>query len=242
MKVRALFSLAVAAGITGPAFAAPPAPLPASAVNPNQTLADNVAYRLRSTGNAAGANVGIVAQEGIVTLTGIAKNAGQKARIVADVKGVTGVIVVRDNIRATAAGVVQVQDPPIGLAPIAPTPLGPTGIPLGAPVEPFAPPAPALGNPIIEPAPLGVAGQPAPDLQAPNLPPYAWPTYAPYNNVSRVAYPQSHPYNAFPFIGPYYPFPKVPLGWRKVTLEWEDGHWYLGRNSTPHDYWRVRFW
>jgi hypothetical protein len=37
-------------------------------------------------------------------------------------------------------------------------------------------------------------------------------------------------------------FPKVPLGWRKVTLEWEDGYWYMGRNSAPHDYWRVRFW
>ena len=81
-----------------------------------------------------------------------------------------------------------------------------------------------------------------PDLQAPPLPPHAWPTYAPYNNASRIAYPQAYPYNAFPFIGPYYPFPKVPLGWRKVTLEWEDGHWYLGRNSAPHDYWRVRFW
>ena len=86
------------------------------------------------------------------------------------------------------------------------------------------------------------AGQILPDMQAPPLPPYAWPTYAPYNNVSRVAYPQAYPYNAFPFIGPYYPFPKVPLGWRKVTLEWEDGHWYLGRNSAPHDYWRVKFW
>ena len=94
----------------------------------------------------------------------------------------------------------------------------------------------------MEPAPLGFPGQAAPDLQAPNLPPYAWPTYAPYNNVSRVAYPQAYPYNAFPFIGPYYPFPKVPLGWRKVTLEWDDGHWYLGRNSAPQDYWRVKFW
>jgi hypothetical protein len=136
--------------------------------------------------------------------------------------------------------VLQVQDPPIGLAPVAPTPLGPSGLPLAAPVGP--PLAVAPLNPIVEPIPLGIPGQAAPDLQAPNLPPYAWPTYAPYNNVSRVAYPQAYPYNAFPFIGPYYPFPKVPLGWRKVTLEWEDGHWYLGRNSAPHDYWRVKFW
>jgi hypothetical protein len=60
--------------------------------------------------------------------------------------------------------------------------------------------------------------------------------------MSRVAYPQSYPYNAFPYIGPYYPFPKVPLGWRKVTLEWEDGHWYYGRLSGPHDFWKVKFW
>jgi hypothetical protein len=60
--------------------------------------------------------------------------------------------------------------------------------------------------------------------------------------MSRVAYPQAYPYNAFPFIGPFYPFPKVPLGWRSVKLDWDDGHWYIGRLSTPHDYWRVRFW
>jgi hypothetical protein len=239
VKVRALFSIAVAAGITGPSFANPPAQLPVSATKPNQTLADDVAYRLRSTGNASGADISIVAQEGTVTLSGSAKDAAQKARIVADTKGVTGVILVRDSIRTVNAGVVQVQDPPISVVPVAPTPLGPSGLPLAAPL---GPPVAAPFNPIVEPAPLGVPGQAAPDLQAPNLPPYAWPTYAPYNNISRVAYPQAHPYNAFPFIGPYYPFPKVPLGWRKVTLEWEDGHWYLGRNSAPQDYWRVKFW
>ncbi|HEY1190559.1 MAG TPA: BON domain-containing protein [Gemmata sp.] len=237
MKVRALFSFAVAAGLSGSALAEPPARLSVSAANPNQTLADDVAFRLRSGGNAAGADVSIVAQEGIVTLAGTTKDAAQKARLIADAKSVTGVTVVRDNIRVLAGGVVQVQDPPIGLAPIAPTPLGPTGTPLGAPPAP----GPLTHNPIVEPAPLGLPGQAAPDMQAPNLPPYAWPTYAPYNNLSRVAYPQAYPYNAFPFIGPYYPFPKVPLGWRKVTLEWEDGHWYLGRQSAPHDYWRVKF-
>ena len=157
----------------------------------------------------------------------------------------TGVVVVRDEIRAgeqRRAG--SPQDPPIGLAPVAPTPLGPTGTPLGAPpiAAPFGPPPGAAFNPIVEPVPLGIPGQAAPDMVPPNMPPYAWPTYAPYNNVSRVGYPQAYPYNAFPFIGPYYPFPKVPLGWRKVTLEWDDGHWYMGRNSTPHDYWRVKFW
>lgn len=243
MKVRSLFSFVAAAGLTGSALANPPAPAPvaAPAANPNQTLADDVAYRIRSAGNASGADVSIVAQEGIVTLSGVAKDAAQKSKLVADAKSVNGVLVVRDNIRALATGVVQVQDPPIGLAPVAPTPLGPTGTPVAAPFAPTGP-APVNFNPIVEPAPLGIPGQATPDMQAPNLPPYAWPTYAPHNNVSRVAYPQAYPYNAFPFIGPYYPFPKVPLGWRKVTLEWDDGHWYLGRQSAPHDYWRVKFW
>jgi hypothetical protein len=244
VNVRALFSIALTAGISLPALADPPARLPASAtkVNPNQTLADDVAYRLRSTGVAAGAEVSIVAQEGIVTLTGTARDVSQKARIIADAKGVAGVILVRDNLRTTSAGILQVQDPPVGLPPVSAGPLAPIGPGLGeqAGVPPAG--AGAGGNPIVEPTPLGFPGQAAPDLQAPNMPSYSWPTYAPYNNVSRVAYPQAYPYNAFPFIGPYYPFPKVPLGWRKVTLEWEDGHWYMGRNSTPHDYWRVKFW
>jgi hypothetical protein len=230
VKVRALFPLAAAAGfwLANPSYAQQPLPFPPVTVNPNQTLADNVASRLRATGVAAGADVSITAEDGTVTLIGSAKDAGQKERIVREVRGVRGVIVVRDGLRTTG-GLIQTQGDGGIPAPVAPLPLAPGG-------------APPAGNPIVEPAPLGVPGQFSPDMAAPNLPPYAWPTYAPYNNLSRVAYPESYPYNAFPFIGPYYPFPKVPLGWRKVTLEWEDGHWYLGRNSAPQDYWRVRFW
>ena len=47
---------------------------------------------------------------------------------------------------------------------------------------------------------------------------------------------------AFPYIGPFYPFPKVPLGYRAVKLEWEDGHWWYGRTQTKKDYWLVRYW
>jgi hypothetical protein len=172
-----------------------------------------------------GADVNISAQDGIVTLTGTTRDADQKSAILKSVQTVSGVVLIRDGLRTGT--VVQVQD--TNPAPVAPMPLAPFG------------PAPGAG-PIVEPAPLGMPGQVSPDMMAPNLPPYAWPTYAPYNNISRVAYPTAYPYNAFPFIGPYYPFPKVPLGWRKVTLEWDDGHWYLGRNSAPQDYWRVRFW
>ena len=80
------------------------------------------------------------------------------------------------------------------------------------------------------------------DLNPPRMPPYSWPTYAPYNNFSRVAYPEAYPYNAWPFIGPIYPFPKVPLGWRSVKLEWDDGHWWYSKLQCKHDWWRLRYW
>lgn len=223
MKVRQLLSLAAAAGLAIPAAAsaAQPAPLPLAAANSNQQLADSVANRLRGV-DVSGADVKITAQDGVVTLSGSTRDEAQKSAIIAAVRIAPGVALVRDSLEASASDIIQIGQPAIP-APVAPTPL-----------------APNMG-PVVEPAPLGVPGAITPDLQAPPLPPYAWPTYAPHNNLSRVGYPQAYPYNAFPFIGPYYPFPKVPLGWRKVTLEWSDGHWYLGRNSAPHDYWRVKF-
>ncbi len=60
-----------------------------------------------------------------------------------------------------------------------------------------------------------------------NLPEYAWPGYAASPNYAAVTYPQQYSASAWPYIGPFYPYPQVPLGWRKVTLEWDDGWWML---------------
>jgi hypothetical protein len=51
-----------------------------------------------------------------------------------------------------------------------------------------------------------------------------------------------YPYQSWPFIGPMYPFPKVPLGWRSIKLTWEDGHWWYARVGSGHDWWRIRYW
>jgi len=71
----------------------------------------------------------------------------------------------------------------------------------------------------------------------PNLPDYAWPAYANYPNFAQVSYPRSYSPNAWPYIGPFYPYPQVPLGWRKVTLEHSNGWWWLdfdnGATSGP---------
>ncbi|MGO8749009.1 MAG: BON domain-containing protein [Thermoguttaceae bacterium] len=86
------------------------------------------------------------------------------------------------------------------------------------------------------PAPMGaapMAGGPLPMGSAPirydqpNLPNYAWPSYSPYPNYASTTYPKQYSPAAWPYIGPFYPYPQVPLGWRKVTLEWHDGWWFL---------------
>ncbi len=61
----------------------------------------------------------------------------------------------------------------------------------------------------------------------PGQPNYAWPSYAPYPNYSAVGYPTVYPWQAWPNIGPPYPYPEVPLDWRAVTLRWNDGIWWL---------------
>lgn len=60
-----------------------------------------------------------------------------------------------------------------------------------------------------------------------NMPGYAWPSYAAYPNYSALTYPKQYSPTAWPYIGPFYPYPQVPLGWRKVSLEWDDGWWFL---------------
>jgi hypothetical protein len=71
-------------------------------------------------------------------------------------------------------------------------------------------------------------GYPAPyRYDQPYMPGYAWPSYAAHPNYAGVTYPKQYSPTAWPYIGPFYPYPQVPLGWRKVTLEWDDGWWML---------------
>ena len=62
---------------------------------------------------------------------------------------------------------------------------------------------------------------------SPQMPGYAWPSYASHPNYAALTYPKQYSPSAWPYIGPFYPYPQVPLGWRKVTLEWDDGWWFL---------------
>jgi hypothetical protein len=243
MTVRSRYLLAAAVGMcmAHPLLGQEPGRLavdrgqalaPQVAPSLNQQVANSIADHLRQSGQLRHYDVDVRFQDGTAELSGNVADQLQREEAVRLVQGVPGVERVVDHLTLAESGTIsRVQA-------AAPPPLAEP--PAAAPVPP--PVATAPGQP-TEPMPLAAAPQPGPyDVNAPRMPPYAWPTYAPYNNYSRVAYPEAYPYNAWPFIGPVYPFPKIPLGWRAVKLDWRDGHWWFSKFATKHDWWRLRYW
>lgn len=213
---------------SGPVISATPI------VTTNQQLADGIAHQLRQSAQLHHYHVNVNAIDGTVELTGHVSSQPQREEVLRIVQGVPGVIRVRDRLVLLGDSTVQQTQ---AAAP-APRTFQP-------PTTPPTPITRGTGNQFQMPEPTPIFSAPVPVssvLPPPKMPPYAWPTYAPYNNYSRVGYPTAYPYKAWPFIGPFHPFPKVPLGWRKVTLEWEDGNWWYGRNATKKDWWRIRYW
>jgi len=89
---------------------------------------------------------------------------------------------------------------------------GMQGMPQGQPIAAYAP----------------GAGRVAPvQFDHAHMPNHAWPSYAAHPNYAGLTYPKQYSPTAWPYIGPFYPYPQVPLGWRKVSLEWDDGWWML---------------
>ena len=114
-----------------------------------------------------------------------------------------------------------------------PVPGGPGGPPMGAmPMGPggqMPPMPPTYGHP-------GMGASQA-VYNNPSVPDYAWPSYAQYPNSAAVNYPTQYSASAFPYIGPFYPYPQVPLGWRDATLRWDDGQWNLMFRTRTDKWW-----
>ena len=231
--------------------------LPALEVNDAQKLADTIAAHLRSSGQLHDYRVDIAVRGGDVELIGSIVSQPQREEVLRLVQGVPGVVHVLDHLAIVTGNTIKrvqaeadkVPPPPPPGSPEAekgrlPAPLDNGGRPPAGPGSGTAPGAGAMGNGNLpEPVPMFSAPPPGfHDVNPPKMPPYAWPTYAPYNNFSRVGYPKAYPYNAWPFIGPVYPFPKIPLGWRSVKLEWDDGYWWYGRVGCKYDWWKIRYW
>ncbi|MFH1922361.1 MAG: BON domain-containing protein [Planctomycetota bacterium] len=105
---------------------------------------------------------------------------------------------------------------PIAYVQAGPMPMGQAG---GGPIPQYV-------------SPVGGGVAPA-QYDQPYMPNYTWPSYAAYPNYAALTYPKQYSPTAWPYIGPFYPYPQVPLGWRKVSLEWHDGWWQLDFDDGP---------
>lgn len=216
--------------------------LAADGTSLNQKVADTIADHLRQSRQLRHFQVAISFDKGVVELKGQVADQSQHDEVLRIVHGVPGVERIRDSLAirpigdiAPAQSLGDKSEPVIGEPPV----LQPGPIPKAIDTNPPKDGGPQEPTPIFQPVPPGA---PHPVFQQPRMPPYAWPTYAPYNNFARVAYPSLYPYYSWPFIGPFYPFPKIPLGWRSIELTWQDGKWWYGKKAKSHDWWRIRYW
>ena len=231
-----------------------PAPLPAALPEPPRAIArvmnvrpvtpvvddDAIAQMigqhlsaLKDSGQLENFNVQISVGGGTVWMKGFTADEAQQASIIGIAQGIDGVAkVVNDMIIRKPASfqIASVTQQPI------PAPEPAFGVKT-APVVPqqaFVAQATAMTAPVAS-APTQMMATPSGIAQAryeqPNLPAYAWPSYAAAPNYGQVNYPKQYSASAWPYIGPFYPYPQVPLGWRKVSLEWTDGWWFLDFES-----------
>lgn len=195
----------------------------------------------KANGSLRGFDLDVSTVNGDVWLKGTVANQAQKdlvldiarrtrgvARVIDDVS-VKGSSPIRQVSTGAPAPVPQQGSsmPVVGQpAPLGPQAFAPSGLASYGPCAEVA-----GGGPVPMPGAGGEYGVGAPRYDQPNMPPYAWPSYAAHPNYSAVTYPKQYSPSAWPYIGPFYPYPQVPLGWRKVALEWDDGLWYLDFTS-----------
>lgn len=237
------------------AFTAIAAVAPAWVLADDMQILKQVESRLiaqKDAGQLRG-DIEIKVLDGSVTLSGSVSTPEQKtlalaeAQQVADIKEIVDDLSVKSSRRsaspvaanrnAMAVQPAAAQEPQQvamrpGVAPgPAPSPYALQPVPTPMHPRAFAPSytaAPHAGGPPPGYNPGQPTGYPAPyRYDQPQMPGYAWPSYAAHPNYAGVTYPKQYSPTAWPYIGPFYPYPQVPLGWRKVTLEWDDGWWML---------------
>ena len=220
-----LLVLALALGATSP-----------TAVGAEDT-ASLIAQNMKQSGKLKDYRVGVKYEDGTALLMGTVTSPQQKKIAEQLARGTTGVKKVISRIEVEGAEQLQMaeQAPPQDLQPVAafqPQPMRQSGMPVPyaaagqAPIQPAA----YAGAQMMAPMPMAqvppAIGQ-AVSYDSPQVPGYAWPSYAASPNYAALTYPKQYSPSAWPYIGPFYPYPQVPLGWRKVTLEWDDGWWFL---------------
>jgi hypothetical protein len=252
---RASLFLAIAA------LALVPATNASADAEDDRAAAQEIAQAMKDSGQLKDYRVGVKYQDGVAWLMGTVTSLEQKEiaeQVARETAGVENVI---NKLEVSSAGAssprqatrskpaqdvrqANLQAPPaqrLGARQASanmPVPYARTmqGQVQGASYGGYCPPGMGgMGGPVgMTPTPMGnvpaAVGQ-AVSYDNPQMPGYAWPSYAAYPNYAALTYPQQYSPTAWPYIGPFYPYPQVPLGWRKVTLEWDDGWWMLDFND-----------
>jgi hypothetical protein len=223
----------------------------AKAATGDENAAQNIAKVLKESGQLKDYRVGVKYEDGVAWLLGTVTSPQQKViaeRLARQTAGVQHVVS-KLEVEGAPAGDSQLQvasrelpakQPRMKRARNNNMPV-PYARSNGQPVQPAnfsqAQYAPA-GGPGMAPAAMGpnpaMASGAAVSYDNPQLPGYAWPSYAASPNYAALTYPKQYSASAWPYIGPFYPYPQVPLGWRKVTLEWDDGWWHLDFADCKH--------
>ncbi len=181
----------------------------------NQQVAEQIATAIASAPDLAGYDIDIEYAKGVCTLRGTVSKAEDVEKVVAIVKKL--------KVARKVVTEISVRDMKVRPAAYQPNArVVPAALAGEAQSEILAPPAPEYR----------FTGRPT-QYEQPYRPPFAWPLGAPYPNYSAVQYPRLLHGCEFPYIGPFYPFPEPPLGWRKVTLTWHDGFWLLKFGVAP---------
>ncbi len=229
-------------------------PASAGAATPTaEEMAGQVAQSLRESGQLKDYRVGVKYEDGVAWLMGSVTSAEQSAKaaeLAGQVAGIAHVVNKLEIVAPKAAPaaaketkgdllLTMLEQEESAKAP-APLPPNPAAVPAQAKRGmPLAMRQMPRGAGQVQPAQYGAAyaggapqgmstaGARGVSYDQANMPGYAWPSYAAQGNYAAVTYPKQYSPSAWPYIGPFYPYPQVPLGWRKVTLEWDDGWWNL---------------
>ena len=217
----------------------------------DKQVAQQLATILRESGAMQSYSIGIKYNNGTVWLSGRVTDAQQMTNALQILSSVEGIDKIVNNLAVDSetAGRGRLRQPMPGSASgvqlaAASAPLPNMMGPGGPPMQQGMPGMPAgysmLGAEGMSEHAMAGGGAPNPAYAAgmatgtapatydqAHMPNWAWPSYAAYPNYGAVTYPKQYSPTAWPFIGPFYPYPQVPLGWRKVSLEWDDGWWFL---------------
>ncbi len=205
----------------------------------NEAKAQQVADALGGAG-LAGMDITIRVSGGVATLEGPVPTLGHRQaaeQAASQVPGIQGV-----NNQLQVSGPITRTGYNSGMPMMAPPEMMPQPQMMGAPQMMGGPQMMPAGymQPQMAPGmPPTATGYAPTSFNHPNLPAHAWPSYAQYPNSAAVSYPTQYSASAWPYIGPFYPYPQVPLGWREVSLEWDDGYWQLNFNKEKDKWYWV---